>query len=201
MPSPVSSSDARRALRRQLLQARRAVDESQRSQLQRVAQRLAYQDPWLRRAGRVAAYRALPSEAPTDRLLDALHQQGKQLYLPRVVGNRMHFIRYARGDRLQTHPLGMAQPHGPWLLSKRALDVVIVPLVGFDRRGYRMGMGGGFYDRCFARHLTARAWTRPRLIGLAFEAQAVDRLPVEPHDVPLDAIITERGMTRFPRSR
>lgn len=201
MPSPVSISEARRDLRRQLLQARRAVDDSQRDQLRRSSERLARQHAWLRRASRVAAYLSLPSEAPTDRLLDTLYGLGKQVFLPRVVGRRMYFVPYVPGARMQAHRLGMTQPHGPRLPALQLLDVVILPLVGFDRLGNRMGLGGGFYDRCFRSRLRSSHWPRPRLVGLAFEAQAVDRLPVEPHDVPLDAVITEQGITPFRRSR
>lgn len=70
------------------------------------------------------------------------------------------------------------------------LDLVVVPLVGFDAKCNRMGMGGGFYDRCFA-HRLARQHSGPRLVGLAFDCQQVDELPVEPWDVPLDAIVTQ----------
>lgn len=74
-----------------------------------------------------------------------------------------------------------------------------MPLLGFDRQGYRMGMGGGYYDSSLAFLARRRHWRRPKLIGLAFEAQARDRLPTDPWDIPLDAVITERGLHRFKR--
>jgi 5-formyltetrahydrofolate cyclo-ligase len=74
------------------------------------------------------------------------------------------------------------------------LDLVLVPLVGFDARGNRLGMGGGFYDRHFAFLRNRRAWRRPLLIGIAFDVQRVPRLSDAAHDVPLWGIVTERGI-------
>jgi len=71
-------------------------------------------------------------------------------------------------------------------------DVIVMPLLGFDSRGTRLGYGGGYYDRTLA-----RLSKRPRLIGLAFSAQELPEIPREPHDIPLDAIVTERGVRNF----
>lgn len=73
-------------------------------------------------------------------------------------------------------------------------DVIIMPLLGFDARGTRLGYGGGYYDRTLE-----RLSRRPRLIGLAFAAQELDAIPCEPHDVPLDAVVTEQGVRNFAR--
>ena len=81
----------------------------------------------------------------------------------------------------------------------RELDLVFVPLVGFDPRGNRIGMGRGFYDSCFAFRRRLRHWRRPLLVGVAYDAQCVPVLPVETHDVPLDAIVTESSLRRFRR--
>ena len=79
-------------------------------------------------------------------------------------------------------------------ISPRWLDLVLVPLVGFDARGTRLGMGAGFYDRHFAFLRHRRTWHRPRLLGLAFDVQRVERLADAAHDVPLWGIVTERGI-------
>jgi len=81
-------------------------------------------------------------------------------------------------------------------LAPRWLDLVLVPLVGFDDRGNRLGMGAACYDRHFAFLRHRRAWRRPLLVGLASDLQRVDRLPVSPHDVPLWGIVTERCFYR-----
>ena len=75
------------------------------------------------------------------------------------------------------------------------LDVVLVPVVGYDRRGNRLGMGAGFYDRALRRRLDARrAWRRPRLVGVAFACQELPGIAASPWDVPLDLIVTEQGI-------
>ena len=74
-----------------------------------------------------------------------------------------------------------------------ALDLVLVPLVAFDARGVRLGMGGGYYDRSFA-YLNFRSrWRRPRLIGVGFDFQRAESISPQPWDVCLDGVITERG--------
>lgn len=85
-------------------------------------------------------------------------------------------------------------------LPSRLLSVVLLPLVGFDSDGNRLGMGGGFYDRTFgyAIHSSAR---RPRLIGVAYECQrSADGLPRRPWDVPLDGVVTEAGLRLITRA-
>ena len=85
--------------------------------------------------------------------------------------------------------------------SARSLDVIFMPLVGFDARGSRVGMGKGYYDRALAFLHHRRTWRRPLLVGLAFACQQVDALPTRAHDVPLDHIVTEAGSHRFIRPR
>ena len=85
---------------------------------------------------------------------------------------------------------------GPLLVSVLPVDprVLIVPLLAFDRRGYRLGYGGGFYDRSFAYLLRHTRWLRPRLIGLAYDFQHQRRLPSQTWDVPLQAIATDQHL-------
>jgi 5-formyltetrahydrofolate cyclo-ligase len=78
------------------------------------------------------------------------------------------------------------------LAPKTDPDIVLVPLLGFDRLGTRLGYGGGYYDRSFA-----GATSRARLVGLAFAAQEFDLLPRDEHDIALDAVVTETGLRQF----
>jgi putative effector of murein hydrolase len=79
-------------------------------------------------------------------------------------------------------------------IGPRWLDLVLVPLVGFDPRGHRLGMGAGLYDRHFAFLRHRHAWRRPLLVGVAFDAQKVERLADSEHDVQLHGVVTERGV-------
>lgn len=77
------------------------------------------------------------------------------------------------------------------------LDVLFLPLLGFDDAGNRMGMGGGYYDATLAYLRHRKRWRRPLLVGVAFECQRVSVLPADPWDVPMDAVITERRVRRW----
>jgi 5-formyltetrahydrofolate cyclo-ligase len=78
-----------------------------------------------------------------------------------------------------------------------ALDLVLTPLVGFDHKGNRLGMGGGYYDRSFAFLLRRQNWKKPRLVGLAYDFQQLDKLPAKNWDVPLTAVATDTHWHSF----
>ncbi len=119
------------------------------------------------RARHVAIYAPLGSELDTGPLRERLRGT---VYLPRLKAGKMRFV-----------PLRSAQK----------MDLILLPLVGFDAKGTRLGQGGGHYDRTLA---FARGVNRPLLVGYAFAMQEVDSLPREEHDVRLDAVITEKGL-------
>lgn len=106
----------------------------------------------------------------------------------------MRFLHYRQGDVLEKNRFGILEPlRHQTNRSPRGLDAVLMPLVGFDRAGHRLGMGGGFYDRAFAFRF-ARSHGRPLLIGLAHSIQEVDSLDACHWDVPMDAIVTDRAV-------
>mgnify|MGYP001805942608 CR=1 FL=1 len=126
--------------------------------------------------------------------------RAKRFYLPvlsplkkRQTGGQLWFARYRVGDRLRPNRFGISEPigRGRHLIQPRRLDLMILPLVGFDAQGHRLGMGGGFYDRTLAYRQRHSQWRRPRLIGVAHECQRLDQLEPRPWDVRLDAILTE----------
>ena len=105
----------------------------------------------------------------------------------------------ALAGSLQPNRVGILEPpRRHTSVSGRSLDVVLVPIVAFGPRGERLGTGGGYYDRAFA-YLRRRAvWSKPALVGLAYHWQRSDELTSRPWDVPLTAVITDRGVIRFP---
>lgn len=122
----------------------------------------------------------------------ALKQQ-RHCYLPVVNPHTrsMTFKRYRFGEHLRPNRFGILEPGSKApALAIEALDVVLMPLVGYDLQGNRLGMGGGFYDRAFAR-LRRR---RPLRIGLAHSLQQVARLERAPWDIPLHGVCTEGGL-------
>ena len=197
----MSTADRNRALRRSLRQKRRALSRrQQRVAAVAVAQRLATWPPF-RRAGLISAYLAFDGELDPGPSMQLAWQLGKRVCLPVIgPGGSMHFRELAAGAPLKPNRYGILESRTGRRHPASRIDLVLLPLVGFDASGHRLGMGGGYYDRCFARHLLHPAWTRSRLIGIAHAIQEVGRITVHPWDVPLDAVLTECGLIRPGRS-
>jgi 5-formyltetrahydrofolate cyclo-ligase len=198
MPDAASLSAERRALRASLNARRRLVPPGERARAalavaRNVDHALHLQAPW-----HIAAYAALPWELDAAPLIALALSRGCRVYLPRIDRRRasgdMHFV--AMAGPWQRNRLGIAEPVTGATRAARWLDVVFLPLVGFDRHGLRLGSGGGFYDRAFAFRKLRRAWHAPRLIGLAYSFQQLDSIAAAGHDVPLDAVVTEVGIVR-----
>lgn len=139
----------------------------------------------------VAGFWPIRSEVDVRPLMAALADRGARLALPAVIDSTTIVFRaLERGGALIETGYGTAGP-GPDAATVTP-SVVLVPLAAFDARGHRLGYGAGYYDRAIA-ELTA-AGKRPRLVGVAFDLQEVEQVPAEPHDEPLDAILTESGL-------
>ena len=189
---------ARRSLRAGLLARRRAVTPGERAHAARLV--AANIDHFLRLKShwRIAAYAALPWELDAGPLIELARRRGCRVYLPRIDRPRssraMRFLEL-RGP-LRRNRLGIDEPEDTPAVGARWLDMVFLPLVGFDRFGLRLGAGGGFYDRAFAFRHARTSWHAPRLIGVAYAFQELERIAPAAHDVPLDAVITEKGIIR-----
>ena len=189
---------ARKALRKELRARRRALSPDSRAAAERrVALNVQRRFP-LRPGQRIALYAPLPEELDVASLAELVRRHAGLIYLPRLIDRRkrrMHFVA-ARGP-MTANRLGILEPaHAEWI-SVHRLDLVFLPLVGFDALGMRLGMGAGYYDRAFSFLRSRRIWHRPKLIGLAFATQRVASLHRAPHDVLLDAVVTEEGVHEF----
>jgi 5-formyltetrahydrofolate cyclo-ligase len=183
-------------MRRHYRAARRANSAADRARHTHAITRHAVTAPAVLRARRIGAYAAADGEVDLHALLGRLASRGRLIALP-VIGARgrdprcMDFYRDQPGDAGIRNRYGIREPTpGAAFIDSRALDLVFVPLVAFDAAGHRLGMGAGFYDRHFGAIV---AGLRPRLVGVAFEAQRMAELPAEPWDVTLDAVLTEAG--------
>lgn len=190
-------------LRRQIRQQRRALPRFLRNTYsQRIALHAASALS-IRRATRIGLFLSHDGEADTSLLIDRLQRQGKSIYLPVLhpfQPDCLLFCPYGRPDRWRRNRFGIHEPdlrHEP-PVPAWSLDLCFMPLVAYDLSGNRLGMGGGFYDRTFA--ASRPRPRRARLTGIAFSLQEVGSLPVQPWDVPLDAVVTERGFKGFGRS-
>jgi 5-formyltetrahydrofolate cyclo-ligase len=144
----------------------------------------------------VSGYWPMGDEADPRALMIALAARGHALALPRVAvkDTPLVFHRWREGEALFTHRFGMSEPHVDREIASP--DVLLVPLLAFDADGYRLGYGGGFYDRTLE---MLRAKHKVRAIGIAFAGQEMGSLPHESHDQPLDAVLTEKVLRVFTR--
>jgi len=200
MPSDPVAEARKSALRRQLRAARRALSPAQQRQhATAIAHRLRGVRAF-RAARHIAYYFADDGEIDLSRLPRAAARAARRWYLPivRPFGPPwLWFARHRPGAPLRPNRYGIPEPR-PRRPLRRAnqLDLVLLPLVGFDARCQRLGRGGAFYDRTLAFLRGRRHWRRPVPIGVAHEVQRVATLPAEPWDVPLAAVITETGVYR-----
>ncbi|RMG30601.1 MAG: 5-formyltetrahydrofolate cyclo-ligase [Gammaproteobacteria bacterium] len=195
-----------RTLRRRLRQARNALSAAaRRSAAERVAEHLLGLTCF-RNARRIAAYLATDGELDPAPIVRCARAMGKEIYLPVLlpVGpRRLWFAPWPPEAPLACNRYGIPEPvrAARTRVSPHCLDLVLTPLVGFDAAGHRLGMGGGYYDRTFAFLRRHRHWCHPRLVGLAYECQRLQCLPVHPWDVPLAGVVTESGWHPSPHSR
>lgn len=191
-------SEDRAPLRHLLRERRRALPAKDRiAAAEALAQRLLALPFAPRHGGHVAGYWAMDGEI-------ALHVW--QLRLPKDVSyclpvladdGLLRFAPWRAGEPLVANRYGIPEPEnaGTTALSAEAMDLIVLPLVGFDAQGHRLGMGGGWYDRtlAFRRDRVSTPW----LVGAGFAVQQVATLAPEPWDVPLDAVCTESDLFHF----
>lgn len=179
---------------------RHTVSAIRRMQAEKRACQFLVRSTLFRTSESIAAYISVKSEFRTRFLLETIMRQHKKLYLPVLQDapqQSMQFIRYTTSSRLKQNRYGIPEPQAGKKLPAQRLDLVIMPLLGFDAHGNRLGMGGGYYDRSFAFCMHISPLARPFLLGLAYDVQEVNTLDVQPWDVPLDAVLTESGIRYF----
>ena len=180
-----------------LRNARRALTPSeQRKAAQGVYRQLA-QHPLFRRAKHISLYLPTDGEIDPRLLLRAAQRRGKATYLPVLSAwprTKMVFQRVRPGETLLPNRFRILEPRVNVRRQRKvwALDLVLLPLVGFDDAGGRLGMGGGFYDRSLAYLARRQHWRKPTLLGLAHECQKVERLVQASWDVPLAGTVTDK---------
>jgi 5-formyltetrahydrofolate cyclo-ligase len=185
-------------LRRMLRKARRALTPSQQRQAARGLYKQLAQQPLFRRARHISLYLPTDGEIDPRVLLRAAQRRGKATYLPVLSAwprTKMVFQRIRPGEKLIPNRFRILEPRHNLARQRKvwALDLILLPLVGFDDVGGRLGMGGGFYDRSLAYLARRKTWRKPTLLGLAHECQKVERLAQASWDVPLQGTVTDKA--------
>ncbi len=152
-------------------------------------------NPIFKQSQRIASYFPVKGELNPSPILQVAKDQGKTCYLPVLTedNSSLSFAVYRLGDPLVLNRYKIPEPELNLgnVISPLELDLVLVPLVGFDQKGNRLGMGAGYYDRTFSFLLERERPTKPYLLGLAYEWQLLADFSREAWDVSLDAIATE----------
>jgi len=176
---------AKAELRRNMRSRRRALPETIHQQAARSLVDQLESIPHWRSATRVALYLATDGEIDLSPVANALRADAKTPYLPVIqADNSLRFAPWTSDEHLRENRFGIPEPSGEQTTA-REMDIILLPLVAWDRRGNRLGMGGGFYDRTLAGAGDVSK------VGMAYECQRVEALPTESWDVRLDFIITE----------
>ena len=182
-------------LRRRLRRARAQLSGEERAADEREIGRLLKRR--IKRGGRIGVYWPMGS-------VRAAQKRGAKLYLPYIEprSRRMWFTPYPADGVKQERKRGRAKLHVPQFAGRKirvhGLSILLVPVVGIDREGYRLGQAGGYYDATLS---AMKHRLQAKTIGVGFACQLVDRLPHEAHDVPLDGFVSERGALVFRRFR
>lgn len=186
---PIPATD-KQALRRRYRRARRALSEQdQRRHAEAVAGHVLSHLPSEPCETRVVAtYLARDGEVDLHLAIQGCWERGIAVAVPVLDGPTMHFAEYRPDTPMGRNRFGIAEPDQPVMVVP---SVVLAPLVAFDERGTRLGMGGGYYDRYFA------AVPIRERVGVAHECQRASALPTTPRDVRLTAVVTENGLQSF----
>lgn len=139
-------------------------------------------------ADNILMYHSLPDELSTIRFLKKWNGH-KNFYLPRVNGVDLEILPYEE-TRLELGSFQIEEPTGNDITDVDDIELMVIPAVAFDRRGNRLGRGKGFYDRLLSS-------TKATKIGVGYEFQLFDEIPCEPHDIPMDMVITQKNIIRM----
>ena len=191
------ADDPRRILRAELRARRDRLGAAERiaaaqgvvAQLERIPEFLTDRD--------VAGYWAVAGELPLIGLMPGLRARGQRYLLPIVGDARMlAFAAWTPGSAIRTNRFGIPEPvvAPAARIAPADVDLVLVPLLGFDRRGNRLGFGGGYYDTTFAFLRAREVPGKPILVGVGYALQEIDAIEPMPWDVPLDYVATEREL-------
>lgn len=193
--SDVGIEEAKAALRKEAHKRRAQLHPSLRLDAAKEAVGHFLDHVTIRKGEVVAAYWPIRDELDIKHLIVKLMDSGQPVALPVVLGDEqpLELRLWQDGAPLYEAGFGTLAPEDG--APRVEPDVILMPLLGFDKHGTRLGYGGGYYDRTLA-----NLPKRPRLVGFAFARQEIDHIPRQAHDVPLDAIVTELGVRHFEKA-
>ncbi len=181
------------SLRKKGIAARASMSADERDAASNVIAERVIRAPWFQRATYIACYLPAPTEVNTWTIISRAWRMKKRIFAPVLEKNRrMQFRELLPETDLLPKQFGLLEPLNGETVTARMLDLVLTPLVVFDDDGQRIGMGGGYFDTTFSFLKYRQAYLHPKLVGLAFACQRVERIVPNPWDIRLCSVVTER---------
>ena len=184
--------DSIRLLRQRALDARRDMTPDERARASEIiCNRVCATRAWYA-SETVACFLPMHDEVDTREIIERSWRANKRVFVPVLRASaEMAFCEMTPDTELEQNQFGIWEPVRGFLENARQLDIVITPTVAFDRQCNRIGMGSGYYDRCFAHLRHRRHWLRPKLIGVAFQCQEIEKIEPNPWDIRLYRVISD----------
>lgn len=181
-------------IRQHLLKIRAAIPNDKRLSAARDAARCLVNNAVFKSSQHIACYFSQKNEFDTGPLIEAAWAARKNCYLP-ILSNKgiLLFAAYDQHTALTPNRFNILEPSSINIFPIEEFDMVLMPLVGFDLQGHRLGMGGGYYDKTFE-FLHHKKLTKPFLLGLAFETQKMENIPTESWDISMNGVLTEKQL-------
>src|SRR5210317_798205 len=180
------------SLRRKALVARRSMSADARVSASKIICQRICNSREFYSAKFIGCYLPMYDEVDTREIIERAWRANKRIFVPILRGRaEMLFCQITPGTELEQRTFGIWEPTRGLLIKPRHLDLVITPTVAFDKDRHRIGMGGGYFDRCFS-HLRHRThWLRPKLLGVAFHCQEVEKITPNAWDIRLYRVVSE----------
>ena len=179
-------------LRVSALRARREMDVDKRAELSELICERVVRSRIFFAGKAIACYLPTEDEVDTRSIIEAGWRANKRIFVPVLRKHgKMLFRELGHRTSLIRNQFGVWEPTEGALIQPRQLDVAITPTVAFDENNNRIGMGGGYFDRCFAYLRLRRLWFRPKIVGVAFDCQKVEKISPNPWDIPLYRVFSD----------
>ena len=187
-----SANDTNSALRKRALNARRSLTDQERiTASAKICDYIIHSHEFMS-ARMIACYLPTDDEADPTAIVERAWCAKKRVFVPVTdTHGAMNFCEITSDSVVTRNNYGIWEPLSGALINVKTLDMVITPLAAFDQNNNRIGMGGGYYDRCFHFLGNRRKWLRPKLTGIAFACQEVENITPNAWDIPLYRVVTD----------
>lgn len=190
--SSAALQTSQRNIRNEYRRRRAALSDEHRGQASSRIADAVVRAPYFSKSLHIACYLSLADEVDTWAIIERAWRRKKKIFAPVTGPDRLLSFRQVTPDTgLIENEFGILEPDSAIEISARQLDLVLTPLVAFDDERRRIGMGGGYYDHTFAFLRNRRLLLKPKLVGLAFNCQRVEKIAENPWDIPLYRVVTE----------